>query len=175
MSLSLVPARVFSSYAAVTPEYLADRGVRLLLSDLDFTLAPKSCPAPDEAVRAWIASMQRAGIEVMILSNNRSPVRIERFCKDLGIRYIGWAKKPWPPGFRRARVLTGVPAGETAMLGDKLLTDALGARRSGVLMLMVEPKGGPDGAWNHVLHALQEPFKRKSAHDARKKDGNLEK
>ena len=85
MSLSLVPARVFSSYAAVTPEYLADRGVRLLLSDLDFTLAPKSCPAPDEAVRAWIASMQRAGIEVMILSNNRSPVRVERFCKDLGI------------------------------------------------------------------------------------------
>lgn len=84
MSLSLVPARVFSSYAAVTPEYLADRGVRLLLSDLDFTLAPKSCPAPDEAVRAWIASMQRAGIEVMILSNNRSPVRVERFCKDLG-------------------------------------------------------------------------------------------
>ena len=66
-------------------------------------------------------------------------------------------------------------AEETAMLGDKLLTDALGARRSGVLMLMVEPKGGPDGAWNHVLHALQEPFKRKSAHDARKKDGNLEK
>ncbi len=115
MSLSLVPARVFSSYAAVTPEYLADRGVRLLLSDLDFTLAPKSCPAPDEAVRAWIASMQRAGIEVMILSNNRSPVRVERFCKDLGIRYIGWAKKPWPPGFRRARALTGVPAGETAM------------------------------------------------------------
>ena len=47
MSLSLVPARVFSRYAAVTPEYLADRGVRLLLSDLDFTLAPKSCPAPD--------------------------------------------------------------------------------------------------------------------------------
>ena len=36
--------------------------------------------------------MQRAGIEVMILSNNRSPVRVERFCKDLGIRYIGWAK-----------------------------------------------------------------------------------
>ena len=127
MSLSLVPARVFSSYAAVTPEYLADRGVRLLLSDLDFTLAPKSCPAPDEAVRAWIASMQRAGIEVMILSNNRSPVRVERFCKDLGIRYIGWTKKPWPPGFRRARALTGVPAGETAMLGDKLLTDMLGA------------------------------------------------
>ena len=40
-----------------------------------------------------------------------------------------------------------------------LLTDVLGARRSGVLALMVEPLGGPVGAWNHVLHALQAPFK----------------
>ena len=45
------------------------------------------------------------------------------------------------------------------MVGDKLLTDMLGARRSGVLALMVEPLGGPAGAWNHVLHALQAPFK----------------
>ena len=62
-----------------------------------------------------------------------------------------------------------VNAGETAMLGDKLLTDTLGARRSGVLMLMVEPRGGAVGAWNHVLHALQRPFKAASAHDERKK------
>ena len=95
----------------------------------------------------------------MILSNNRSPVRVERFCKDLGIRYIGWAKKPWPPGFRRARALTGVPAGETAMLGDKLLTDMLGANLNGCLALMVEPMGGAVTPWQKVLHALQGPFK----------------
>ena len=47
-----------------------------------------------------------------------------------------------------------------AIEGDKIiLTDVLGARRSGVLALMVEPLGGPVGAWNHVLHALQAPFK----------------
>ena len=55
--------------------------------------------------------------------------------------------------------LAGVEREHTAMLGDKLLTDVLGAKRSGVLALMVEPLGGPVGAWNHVLHALQEPFK----------------
>lgn len=32
-------------------------------------------------------------------------------------------------------------------------------------MLMVEPRGGAVGAWNHVLHALQQPFKAASAHD----------
>jgi hypothetical protein len=35
---------------------------------------------------------------------------------------------------------------------------------------MVEPRGGPVGMWNHVLHALQEPFKRASEHDERRND-----
>ena len=29
------------------------------------------------------------------------------------------------------------------------------------------PKGGARGPWQKVLHALQEPFKRASAHDER--------
>ena len=53
----------------------------------------------------------------------------------------------------------GVTPQQTAMLGDKLLTDVLGANRSGVLAVMVEPAGGPKGLWNHVLHGLQRPFK----------------
>ena len=88
------------------------------------------------------------------------------------------------PGGAPANFLAAIAkfGGKAALLGKvgtdtfgKLLTDTLGARRSGVLMLMVEPKGGPDGAWNRVLHTLQEPFKRSSAHAARKKNRNLEK
>ena len=56
-------------------------------------------------------------------------------------------------------VRCGVTPRETAMLGDKLLTDMLGANRAGVLPLMVEPLGGPCGAWNKVLHGLQRPWK----------------
>ena len=171
----LCPQWVFDDYTDVTADFLMKQGVKLLLSDLDFTLAPKKQSEPDEALRKWIDGLQAAGITFAILSNNRSGVRVEKFCKPLGIGYVGHAGKPGTRGFREAMARYGARADETAMLGDKLLTDALGARRSGVLMLMVEPKGGPDGAWNHVLHALQEPFKRKSAHDARKKNGNLEK
>ena len=56
-------------------------------------------------------------------------------------------------------VLSAASPGETAMLGDKLLTDVLGARRSSVWALMVEPLGGPVGGWNRFLHLLQRPFK----------------
>ena len=165
----LCPQWVFDNYESVTPEFLKGHGIRLLLSDLDFTLAPKSQGEPDESLTRWIGALKDAGIEFAILSNNRSPVRVERFCKPLNVGYVGHAGKPGTRGFREAMARYGVRESETAMLGDKLLTDTLGARRSGVLMLMVEPRGGAVGAWNHVLHALQEPFKRKSAHDERKK------
>ncbi len=159
MSLSLVPDRLYAVYTDITPQMLQSWGIRLLLCDLDYTLAPRSVRRPDAQVLEWVNTMKAAGIEVMILSNNRSSVRVETFCRDMGITYVGHAGKPARRGYREAMEKAGVTARQTAMLGDKLLTDVLGAKRSGVLALMVEPLGGPVGAWNHVLHALQAPFK----------------
>ena len=159
MSFSLVPDKLYRRYTDITPQMMQEWGIRLLLCDLDYTLAPRSVARPDDTVLDWVNAMKAAGTEVMILSNNRSPERVELFCKDMGITYVGHAGKPAKRGYREAMAKAGVTARETAMLGDKLLTDVLGARRSGVLALMVEPLGGPVGAWNHVLHALQAPFK----------------
>lgn len=167
MSVSLIPDYVFNDYTAVTPAFLRDHGVRLLLSDLDYTLAPKAQAEPDENLLAWVRTLKDSGVTVEIISNNRSPVRVERFCKNLGIDYVGNAGKPGTRGLVEAMRKHGVCAAQTAMLGDKLLTDTLAAKRGGTLMLMVEPKDGPVGAWNHVLHAMQEPFKRACGQDQR--------
>ncbi len=159
MPFSLIPDRVFRQYTDVTGQMLQQWGVKLLLCDLDYTLAPRSVSHPDDILRTWLEQCQAAGVIVMILSNNRSSHRVETFCSNLGIRYVGHAGKPSRRGYREAMEKAGVTAKETAMLGDKLLTDVLGAKRSGVLALMVEPLGGPVGTWNHVLHLLQRPFK----------------
>ena len=159
MRISLVPDGVYESYQQITPELLQSRGIRLLLSDLDYTLAPKSVSRPDQAVRDWLGRLQAAGIRVMILSNNRSSHRVETFCRELGIPYVGHAQKPRTTGFHRAMEQAGGTAAETAMLGDKLLTDMLGANLSGVTALMVEPAGGARTPWQKVLHALQAPWK----------------
>lgn len=170
MSFSLIPHMLLPTYADLTPQMLTGRGISLLLCDLDYTLAPKSVPCPDAALRGWLAAMSDAGIRVMILSNNRSPARVERFCRNLGIDYVGHAGKPARRGFLAAMKKAGVTSEQTAMLGDKLLTDVLGANRSGVLALMVEPAGGPRGLWNHILHGLQRPFK---ALRRERKDGRI--
>ena len=159
MSFSLIPDRLYAAYTDITPQMLQSWGIKLLLCDLDYTLAPRSVLQPDAQVLNWVQAMKDVGIQVMILSNNRSPERVERFCSGLGITYVGHAGKPAKRGYCKAMEKAGVTEKETAMLGDKLLTDVLGAKRSHVLALMVEPLGGPVGAWNHVLHALQAPFK----------------
>ena len=108
----LCPQWVFDNYEAVTPEFLKEHGVKLLLADLDFTLAPKSQSEPDESLTRWIGALKEAGIEFAILSNNRSPVRVEKFCKPLKVGYVGHAGKPGTRGFHEAMARYGVNAGE---------------------------------------------------------------
>ena len=107
MSVSLVPDVIFDRYQQITPEFLAERGVTLLLSDLDFTLAAKSTRHPDGAVKAWIDSLHAAGITFMIVSNNRSGRRVTDFCAELGVPYQGHARKPSPTGLRAAMARAG--------------------------------------------------------------------
>ena len=159
MSFSLIPDRLYAAYTDITPQMLQSWGIKLLLCDLDYTLAPRSVLRPDAQVLDWVQAMKQAGVEVMILSNNRSTERVDTFCTELGIPYVGHAGKPSLRGYQEAMALANIPPEETAMLGDKLLTDVLGAKRSGIRALMVEPLGGPVGKWNHVLHFLQRPFK----------------
>ena len=159
MPFSLIPDHIVEHYKEITPEYLKSRGIALLLSDLDYTLAAKSTRRPDPPLRDWIAALHAGGIQFMIVSNNRSGSRVNEFCAELGVPYQGHAGKPSTRGLEAAMKRAGVDRAHTAMLGDKLLTDMLAANRAGVLALMVEPVGGAVTAWQKVLHALQEPFK----------------
>lgn len=159
MPVSLVPHYLFDRYEQIDPGWLSRQGITLLLSDLDFTLAPKAVRRPDDSLRAWIAALEAEGIAFMIVSNNRSGRRVTEFCAELGVPYQGHARKPSPRGLEAAMRKAGADRRHTAMLGDKLLTDMLAANRCGVLALMVEPAGGAVTAWQKVLHALQAPFK----------------
>ncbi|MEG2037945.1 MAG: HAD hydrolase-like protein, partial [Ruthenibacterium sp.] len=115
---------------------------------------------PNEAVHAYIRCLRDAGIAFMIVSNNRSGRRVSDFCAELGVPYVGHAGKPGTRGLTEAMAQAGSGPQETAMLGDKLLTDVLAAKRCGCAALMVEPLGGARTLLQKLLHALQAPAKR---------------
>ena len=96
-------------------------------------------------------------MEVVILSNNRSPVRVERFCRDLGITYEGHAGKPKVGGFQRAMARMGAAPEETAIVGDQIFTDIWGANRAGIQTVMLE-KINPKEEIQIVLKRIPEKF-----------------
>ena len=141
MSFSLLPHRVYNSVLDIQGGELAAAGITLLLADLDNTLT------------------RYAGVDLFLLSNSRKPMRVERFAQSLGVPYLGRAGKPGTAGFRRAMEQMGRTPSRTAMVGDQIFTDILGARRAGVLALMVEPielKGNPG---RYLRYAVEEPFR----------------
>jgi HAD superfamily phosphatase (TIGR01668 family) len=159
MSFSLVADREFGRFTEITPEYLEKNGITLLLADLDNTLAVRSSHSPTDEVRRWEASLRAAGIRLMVVSNNRSGERVENYCRALGVPYIGHAGKPGRRGIERAMALAGASAAETAMVGDRVTTDVLGAKRSGITAYIVRQIGGLKSPWHRFCYTLQLPFR----------------
>ena len=152
----LMPDCHFDSYRDLTPAYLAARGVRLLLSDIDNTLAPYEQSEPDDDIRAWIFAMNAAGIAVAFVSNNHAD-RVELFNRTLSCAAYPDAHKPLKKTMRRAMREHGATPETTAMLGDQLLTDVLAGKRLGLLAFTVPPIRDKRDPFTRFKRLLERP------------------
>lgn len=159
MSLSLIPRGVYPSVADISPQALADRGIRLVLADLDNTLAPYKSVAPSEAAAAWKKELEACGIRLFLLSNSRKPGRARQFAEQLNIPYQGRSGKPKKAGYLRAMERMGVGPRETVMVGDQIFTDTLGANNAGVVPLLVEPIRLAGNPGRYLRYAIETPFR----------------
>ena len=159
MAFSLIPHRVYHSIYDIKPEALAGAGIKLLLADLDNTLVPYGFPTATAEVRAWNESLRAQGVKLFVLSNNRSATRAKRFAEDLGVPYLGHAGKPRPESFHKAMERMGCTAQETAMVGDQLFTDILGANNARVRGLLVKPIAWGKNPMRIVRYAVETPFR----------------
>lgn len=122
----------------IPPEWLREKGISVLLLDVDNTLTTHDNPDVADGVHDWIAGMQAAGIRLLILSNNNA-TRVEPFAEKLGMGCIASAAKPLGGGVRRARDRLGARAREIAIVGDQVFTDVLCANLAGAVSILVEP------------------------------------
>ena len=159
MGFSLIPDEVYASIYDIDGAVLARRGITLLLADLDNTLAKYGQPEPDPALLAWKEDLAAAGVDLFLLPNSRKPRRAEHFAKALGIPFLGHAGKPKSGGYLRAMERMGRTSAQTAMVGDQIFTDILGAKRTGMLALMVEPIQLAGNPGRYLRYAVEEPFR----------------
>lgn len=133
------PAESLDSLESIQLADLWDAGKRLILLDVDNTLLPwRSTDIPDSTL-AWLAEGKRIGFQFCALSNTRNPARLQELCSRMGIESIRDKFKPSPRMYVLALERFGVSADGAVMVGDQLLTDVLGANRSGIDAIWVRP------------------------------------
>lgn len=158
MALAQVPDYIISSVYDLTPERLCAKGIRLVLADLDNTLARYKEKTASDRLKQWKEELEQAGIRVFIVSNSRKPTRARRFAESFGAGFVGQAGKPSPKGFYRALEETGCRKEEALMVGDQIFTDIWGAHNAGILAVLTEPVV-LDNAFRRLRYFIETPFR----------------
>ena len=159
MAFSLLATATAKTVFDLKPEELAQKGITLLLADLDNTLTPYSSEIPTEEIRVWKEELERHGITLFVVSNSRKSTRVPNYCKKLGIDFVRHAGKPSAKGFAEALEKTGRRAEETLMVGDQIFTDVLGANRAGIRVVLVEPIELAGNPGRYLRYGVEIPFR----------------
>lgn len=128
----------FRQVEDVTPEILKAENVKLLLCDLDNTLRLHSEKEPADGLAEWVANCRKAGVKIVVVSNNGRKKMMQKFCEPLGIPCVWWAKKPLSKKLTAAMVEQKVSPKHTVMLGDKWSTDVLAAKAAKIRIWKVD-------------------------------------
>ena len=123
----------------IKAEQLHAMGIKALILDADDTPSGHGEQVLFPGVETWLASMKASGCAMLIASNNFKE-RVEPFAKKLGLPFISLSLKPLPVGLLRAVHRLGTKRSETAMVGDQLFTDILGANLIGLRSFLVTPE-----------------------------------
>ena len=127
-------------HRAVDIDYAAlrERGVRALLFDLDRTLGPRKATSLPERARRLLESLASDGFRIGILSNRRRPGN-DPVIEQLADRYalLHTAGKPRRRGYLALLERLEATPDEAVMIGDKWITDILGAKRLGMFAIRV--------------------------------------
>ena len=66
----VTPDRYLRSYRDLDPQWLRERGIGLLVLDIDNTLAAHDEKEADDQARAFVARLKAEGIRPFVISNN---------------------------------------------------------------------------------------------------------
>lgn len=156
MPFSLLPRIIVDHLTDVTPELLHQNGIRSLLMDFDNTIVPYTNNTPTGEMQAWIRRMQASDIFLCVVSNSKKP-RVVRFCETYDLNCITHSRKPFQKGIREAVDRYGLDRGATALVGDQIYTDVLGANCGGLTSILITPIH-LHNIWLQLRHVLELPF-----------------
>ena len=138
--LSFLPDFIFQTITQIRPAFLREHGIRLLLMDFDNTMLPYTTDR----------------ITLCIVSNSHKQ-RVPHFSQQYHVPCVTHAAKPGTRGIREAMARYGAAPQQTALVGDQIYTDVLGAKRAGITAIAVRSIHNHT-VWLKLRHLLELPF-----------------
>lgn len=132
------PTYVFNDITGITPKFLKRKHIKGIVLDIDNTLTTHNNPVPPQSSMDWLARVKKAGIKLIIVSNNKPP-RVEPFAQLLDLEYVANGRKPLTYGINEAVKRMGFEKCDIAAIGDQIFTDIMGANLAGIRSCFVYP------------------------------------
>jgi len=127
-------------------QQMFDLGKRVIFFDIDNTLVPYDEDLPTQPLKELFAQIKKIGFQIIFMSNNHKK-RVKKFADAAGERFVANSNKPLKWGYRRAKKMAGCPNVEVLSVGDQILTDVLGSRRSGLVIILVRALKKKNEKW----------------------------
>ena len=162
----VTPDLLIGAVEELEVERIRGLGLDTLLLDVDGTLKRygRNDVAPE--VAAWIEATRGAGIGLCLVSNGLGR-RIRGFAEQLRLPCVAKALKPLPFGLWAAVRKMGASPERTAIVGDQLFADVLGARLAGIKSILVRPIHPEEEPWfTQLKRPLERGLVRKISSDA---------
>ena len=141
MYKKLIPTFYEKSIYEIDFKALYDKGIRLLLSDLDNTLISYNEKEPREETYALINKIKELGFEFIIVSNSKKD-RASNFAQKIDVPCVKFATKPLKRGIKKAIKKVAKNKynnNEIILFGDQVMTDIIGANRCKINSCLIKP------------------------------------
>ena len=157
LSHYLIPDRMYDTVYSIPFSEFYEKGIRVIVFDIDNTLVPYSILVPDERIKNFLFSVREMGFEIAFVSNN-TPQRVETFNEPLGFFAVPDAHKPEKRALSPVLAHFGVTPSQLLFVGDQLLTDVLSARVHGAMAVTVSPIEKVESRFFRFKRFLEKPF-----------------
>ena len=156
MPFSLLPRYIAKELPDLSPQWLREQGIRLLMLDFDNTIVPYTTDVPSKRMEDWIEMMLAYDIQICVVSNSKRD-RVKIFCEKFGIPCITHAKKPFSKGINACIARFEISKENCALVGDQIYTDTLGANCAGIRSILVTAIDNHT-IWLKLRHVAEMPF-----------------
>ena len=149
------PAHAAENLQSVDLQRLFDAGKRLILLDVDHTIVQWHSEEFAPEIVEWVERAKAMGFGICIISNTHRPDRLMRLVAKLGVETVRGRIKPSRAMFRLALIKFGRKPEEAVMIGDQMMTDVLGANRSGIDAIWLRKMEGKEFGGTKVNRLIE--------------------